>query len=146
VADLLTIGVDYSETVRMFEAFGFRAKSHCLAAAFITANAVKAQAQSTMAKGRPFTFQNVVVEPRRLADGYAVLMNRSVKDIGGPGGAAPAKTKKSAAHHVGKWLEFGTMWMRPRPWLFPAAASQESAHLQRVIDAVERAKADAGGG
>lgn len=144
MAELLTIGVDYSETVRMFEAFGLGAKAHIRAAAFITANAVKAQAVATMAKGRPFTSRNVVVEPRRIIDGYAVLMDRNVKDIGGPMGA-PSGTKKTQVHHVGKWLEFGTVHMRPRAWLFPSAQTQEATYLQRVIDAVDRARVEAGG-
>jgi hypothetical protein len=145
VAELLTIGVDYSETVRMFEAFGMKAQARVLAVAFITANAIKAQAVDTMRKGRPFTSRNVAVEPRRRSDGYAVLMNRNVKDTGGASGAAFASAK-SAQRHVGKWLEFGTLKMTAKPWLFPAAAREESAYLQRVIEAVERAKAEAGGG
>jgi hypothetical protein len=145
--ELLTIGVDYGETVRMFEAFGFGAKAHVRAAAFITANAVKALAQSTMQRGRPFTFTNVAIEPRRVIDGYVVLMNRSVKDFGGERGARLATTPsgKRGEKHVGKWLEFGTVHMRSRAWLFPSAQAQESAYLQRVIEAVDRARVEAGG-
>lgn len=144
MADRLEIGVDYSETVRMFEAFGFGAKAHLRAVSFITANAVKVEAQARIAKGRPFTVKNVVVEARRSVDGYVVMMNRNVKDTGGLQGAAQNVSKKTE-RHVGKWLEFGTVHRTARPWLFPAADAQEGAHLQRVIAAIERAKAEAGG-
>lgn len=141
---LLTIGVDYGETVRMFQAFGFAAKSHCRAVAFITANAVKATAQANIPKRRPFTAGNVVVESRRVFDGFVVVINRNVKDTGGKQAAA-FKVSKKQERHVGKWLEFGTVLQRPRPWLFPAADSEEAAHLRRMIEALERAKTEAGG-
>lgn len=154
---LLEIGVDYGETVRMFEAFGFAAKSHCLAAAFIAANLVKAQAQANIPKGRPFTVHNIIVEPRRRADGYGVVMDRKVKDVGNlsvrratsafaEGKLRSAVTRAAKVEkHVGKWLEFGTVFMRSRSWLFPAATSQEATYVQLLVQALERAQKEVGG-
>ena len=146
---LMTIEVDPAAVVAALERLGPAAKGHCLAAAFITASAVKASAQATIPKDRPFTYANIAIETRRVGDGYVVMMNDKVKDPV-PARRRPVgpETRRKAApgqvKHVGVWLEFGTPSMRPRPFLFPAAGGQERPYLQRLAEALDQALSEVG--
>lgn len=138
-----TVEVDASRVLSGLRRLGDRASALCLSQAFVTANAVKTTAQSLIAKRRPFTYSQIIVDRNRRGDGYVVMMNDKYKD-----GDAPARNRRNRRRgpvrykqekHVGLWLEFGTPRMRPRPFLFPAAQSQERAHLSRIAESLDRA-------
>lgn len=46
--------------------------------------------------------------------------------------------------HVESWLEFGTVHMTAKPFLFPAARLENTAHDRRMREAIEAAIADEG--
>lgn len=140
MADQITVSIDLESLRAAFEKVGPNIRARCLAAAFITASAIKANAQSAMAKRRGVTYQHVAIETRRVGDGYVVQMDPKFKEpSGGSSGRQRSKTGKGGGmKHVGSWLEFGRIYQQPRPWLFPAANAQESAYLQRITDAVQR--------
>lgn len=157
VADqLLTIKIDTAALAADLGRVGDRALLNCMGAARRTADDVKALAQSNIHKRRPFTFKNIAIESRQVAHGYAVMMDRHVKDVPSVSGrralhAANArqvqrllKQAERQARHVGKWLEFGTVHQAPKPWLFPAGAAFESVYLERIARAIEQTVQEAG--
>ena len=147
---LMSVEFDIARTLAAFEKLGPAAKALCESASYQTALAVKADAQARMAK-RPadisdYTYLNVVIQ-RRNVGGHVVMTGDrvSAKESARRQSLGMKNWRKAykAEKHVGLWLEFGTRRMRPRPWLFPAAAAQESAHFQRIASAVERAANEA---
>ena len=139
----VSVTIDTKEILASLNRVGNRAQGLALAQAFRTASAIKSAAQSMIAKRRPYTYSLIVFEPTRRGNGYVVMMTDQYKD-----GTAPARhrsnrnrgaLKYKQEKHVGLWLEFGTNRMRPRPWLFPAASTQEQPYLAGLAESLERA-------
>lgn len=149
---LMSVEYDTSRVLSAFAKLGTVAKPLVESAAYQTALAVKAAAQARFPK-RPSgisesNWQNVVIQRRQIG-GYVVMTG----DVVGEKTTAyrramglknTAKSKYHAVKHVGLWLEFGTRRAGRREWLFPSAAAQETAHLRRIADALDRAVQEAG--
>lgn len=147
---VLKINVDPREVVAAFDKLGARLQPLLNSVSYQTALAVKAQAQRTIAKRRPYTVGHIIVAAMRNGRGYVVMMDDVVKDVEtdrrrAMGLKRMAKSKYHQEKHVGLWLERGTPHMRPRPWLAPAGDSQEGPYLQRLADTLDRALEEGGG-
>ena len=100
-----------------------------LPACLETANAIAREAQARVRRRTGHTAQQIRVEPMRdgVDTGFIVRAND------------PATRK-----HVESWLEFGTVHMTARPFLFPAARLENAAHDRRIRTAIEDAIAEEG--
>lgn len=146
----LLVDADPRDVLDALKRVGDAAQNLALAASFHTATAVKAGAISRIAKRRPETYKHVIFQGKNRGwPGFVVLMD----DVVPPDETArrrslgmkrTAKAKYFQVRHTGLWLEFGTVKMRPKPWLFPAARAEESAHLNRLADMLQRAIAEGG--
>lgn len=148
---LMTVEYDTSRVLTAFGKLGASAKPLVESAAYQTALAVKAAAQARFPK-RPsgisdFNYQNVVIQRRNIG-GYVVMtgdvVGRKEKARRQSLGMKNARSQYHAVKHVGLWLEFGTRRSGRREWLFPSAAAEETAHLRRIADALDRAVQEAG--
>lgn len=129
----LTVDVDASSLLKALDALGPAVGRHVKAAASVTADAIVKEAHGRIARraGGPtrarHTAEGIHKEETRSGDGYIVVVDQP--DMPGLPG----------------WLEFGTKYMSPRPFLFNSARLEEGAHLRRVADALQAAVDEAGG-
>jgi HK97 gp10 family phage protein len=123
MASDLTIDVDDAALLAALDAIPDAVRAHAKPAARVTADHIAAEAGRRIARRTGQTAGEITVEETHAGDGYVVFV--------GAGGAGRS--------HVGRYLEFGTVHMRARPFLFPSAQLEAGAHDRRMRDAVQDA-------
>lgn len=147
---LMTVEFDTARVLSGFKKLGGTATPLLESAAYQTALAVKARAQALFPRRKvgvsDQSWMNVVIQKRNIG-GYVVMtgdvVGRKEKARRTRLGMKNARSTFYAVKHTGLWLEFGTRKMRKQPWLFPAAAAEEGAHLNRIANALDRAVQEA---
>jgi len=145
VADnLFNAEVDASRVLAAFKTLGQRALPAVESASYQTALAVKETARKLIRSRPPAisrgTANSIGIEKRQIG-GYAVLMADVVREKETARrrslGMKNARSKLQQDLHVGIWLEWGTRHSRRFPFLFPAAGTQEGAHLNRLANSLQ---------
>lgn len=121
MAPLLTIDVDNTDLYAAFDALGAELDVFLKPVAFDTAQAIQREARARVRRATGATAAAITIEPTRDGTGYVVFVNQP----NNPGLAG--------------WIEFGTIKMSARGFLFTSARLEESGHLRRVGDAVQGA-------
>jgi len=85
----------------------------------ITADAVAAEAGRRVARRTGQTAASIVVEETYKGDGYVVFVKRSWMPM------------------LPRWIEYGTKFIEPRPFLHPSARLEAAMHERRVAAAIE---------
>lgn len=152
---MFAVVVEYDEIRRMLERLGPAAEAHCLGVAHMTAIAVKQEAVRRIAKGIPGeTYKHIIFQGKKMGwPGYVVMLDdvvppKETERRRAMGLKRIAKSKYYQVKHTGLWLEYGTKGRHrqgPRPWLFPAARTEEDGYLRRLSEALSRAIAEVGG-
>jgi HK97 gp10 family phage protein len=84
-----------------------------------TANRIATEARSRIRRRTGRTAAAITVALAYRGDGYVVY-------VGAP------------RTFVGRFLEYGTKFMSPKPFLFASARLEEAEHQQRIVEAVLR--------
>ena len=121
MAPLLTIDVDTADLFAALDALGREADAVLKPVALATAQAIQREARARVRRATGATASKITIEPTRDGTGYVVFVNQPEN----PGLAG--------------WIEFGTIKMSARGFLFTSARLEESGHLRRVGDAVQGA-------
>ena len=119
MAPLLTIDVDNAELYAAFDALGVALDAYQKPAAFATAQAIQREARARVRRATGKTAAAITIEPTRDGTGFVVFVNQPDN----PGLAG--------------WIEFGTIKMTARGFLFSSARLEESGHLRRVGAAIQ---------
>lgn len=123
----LRIDVDARTLIAALERFPAAAEHHCYRAARVTADRIKTDALSRVARRTGQTASGITVDTAERDTGFVVYAS-NVDEPGLPG-----------------WLEFGTKHMRARRFLFIAAMLEEGAHDRRMREAIQDAINEEGG-
>jgi len=118
------IGLD--ELLKALESVGAHAERHLKVAAYQTALRVASEARARVRRATGATAQGITVEETHAGDGYVVFPHRPDQP-GLPG-----------------WIEFGTVKMTERPFLFNSARLEEATYRRNVQQAIGFAIEDAG--
>lgn len=117
----MTIDVDNAELYAAFDLLGAQLDACLKPAAFVTAQAVQREARARVRRATGKTAAAITIEETRDGTGYVVFVNQPDN----PGLAG--------------WIEFGTIKMTARGFLFTSARLEENGHLRRVAEAVQAA-------
>jgi hypothetical protein len=120
VADRMTITVDPAPLLAALEAVPAAVQALLKAAAKITAEAIATEARARVRRRTGRTGDAITVEETHDGTGYIVFIG-------------------DRRQHIGSFLEFGTKFMTPFPFLFVAARLAERAHDERARAAVQAA-------
>jgi len=121
MAPLLTIDVDNTTLFAAFDLLGHELDAFLKPAAFVTAQAIQREARARVRRATGATSNAITIEPTHDGTGYVVFVNQPDS----PGLAG--------------WIEFGTIKMTGRGFLFTSARLEESGHLRRVAAAIQEA-------
>ncbi|HXD16399.1 MAG TPA: HK97 gp10 family phage protein [Vicinamibacterales bacterium] len=121
MAPLLTIDVDNAELYAAFDALGAELDAFLKPVALDTAQAIQREARARVRRATGATANKITIEPTRDGTGYVVFVNQPEN----PGLAG--------------WIEFGTVKMTARGFLFTSARLEEGGHLRRVAAAIQEA-------
>lgn len=124
MADSLTVTIEDTASPE-FDQVAELIAVYTLAAAEITADRIASEARGRIRRRTGQTAEAITVEDAYRGDGYVVLVGRR-------------------RHHVGRYLEYGTRFMRPRPFLHASARLEEAAHDRRLREAIQAAIDEAG--
>lgn len=129
MSDLLTIRADATALVAAVDRLGDSLSARVNAAAKETADAIADEARRRVRRRTGRTMEMIRVEPTGDDEraGWIVRANDRA-------------TKK----HIDSWLEFGTIHMTAKPFLFNSAALEEGNHYRRLTEAVQDAIDDEG--
>ena len=137
MADAMLIAAEKERMLQAIARVGARAKAQIEAASLETAERVEEEMRRRIARSAgPWrgtdepTWQKIHHERARSGGGYVVMAFHS----GGKGSGG-----RTSQHHVDLYLEHGTKFMAPQPFLWPSASAEEAAHLRRMEAAVEAA-------
>lgn len=126
MAPLLTIDADASRLIAILDQLGPAALKHTKPAAKVTADNVKREAiarhkRQLLGPSTGQTAAGITVQEDYNREGYVVLSSRQ------------------QMYNLPLWLEFGTKYMRPRPYFFSSARLEEGAYDRRMRDAIQAA-------
>jgi bacteriophage HK97-gp10 putative tail-component len=116
----MTITVDPAPLLAALDAIPAEVHARCKAAAKITAEAIATEARARVRRRTGRTGDAIRVEETHDGTGYIIFIG-------------------DRRAHIASFLEFGTKFMTPFPFLFVAARLEERAHDQRIRDAVQGA-------
>jgi hypothetical protein len=116
----MTIDVDTAPLLAALAAIPEAVHAHLKAAAKITAEAIATEARARVRRRTGQTGEAITVEETHSGDGYIVFVG-------------------AGRQHIGSYLEFGTKFMSPSPFLFASARLEEGAHDRRAREAVQTA-------
>ena len=122
MSDDMTIDIDTAGLLSALTKLGPKADALVKSAAKVTGDRIAREARRRVARATGHTAEQIRVEETDDGKGYIVLAND------------PRDRK-----HIDKWLEFGTVHMTARPFLFASAQLEEGPHLKRVERAVQAA-------
>ena len=124
MADDITIDVDASEVLAMFEALGEAAEQHVHEASKITAQRLQQEARARARRATGLLAQSITIEEAGPPlNGYRVF----VADMG------------NRARMFAAWHEFGTRYMRAQPFIYSSVQLEEGPHLRLVEEALVEA-------
>lgn len=116
-----SVTVDAESLLQALRHLGPAAEPHIKAASRVTANRIADEARRRVRRRTGKTAEGIVVRD----------------DFTGKGSIVAAE--RNPFPNVPLWLEFGTVRMRPSPFLFNSARLEESAHLERIARALQDA-------
>jgi HK97 gp10 family phage protein len=125
MADRMTITVDHAALLKAMTDLGPAALRFTKAAAKVTADNIKREAQGRVARATGATGDAITVDETHNGDGYVVFVGNN-------------------RTHIGRFLEFGTKYMPARPFLFASATLEAGPHDRRMAEAVQDAIDDVG--
>jgi hypothetical protein len=121
MADKLTIDVDATGVLRMFNQLGEEAARLTKRVANVTAERIAEEARRRIRRRTGQTASGITVAPTSNGEGYVVYVQRPDK-LGLPG-----------------WIEFGTIKMEGRSYLFNSAEIERGPHERRIREALQEA-------
>jgi hypothetical protein len=127
--DEFTAAVDAELLLRSLDHFGAHVGAWLDASCLETAKAIVAEASRRIHRQTGETAAKIHYERGRYG-GYVVM----AYDTGGKG-----KGGRTRQHHVDLYLEFGTTFMYPRPFLLESARLEEGPHMRRLEEAAQKA-------
>lgn len=133
---LLTIDADATEVLAALDRVGPAAQLRVDAAAKATAAAIVTGAQGRVRRATGTMAAAITSEPAEHG-GHIVFVDE-MTDPAGRWGAG------KRPHNLPLWHEHGTRYITEQPFIGPAAALEEGAHLRRVIDAINGAIEETG--
>jgi hypothetical protein len=147
MADGISISVDAKEALALFDRLGAAADYVCSEVALDTAKRIVAEAQRRVARATGETARGIHFEVTHDGKGYVVLMGDatmrettfsrlSARQNRIARGGRYARAKQ--VPHTGIYLEFGTKFHRPRPFLFSSAELEEGPHLRRLVVRIQQ--------
>lgn len=116
MADGLTISVDAKEVLALLDRLSASAQFVTREVCLDTAKRIVAEAQRRVARATGVTETGIHWELTRDGKGYVVLGYQAGKQ-----------------EPVDYWLQYGTKYMRSRPFFFSSALLEEGPHLRRLI-------------
>jgi hypothetical protein len=127
----LTLTVETEDTIRAMRAVGYSTEQFTLPAAKITADNVQRAAQARVRRATGKTADGIVVtrytDPKTQTQGYQVQATRDWMP------------------NLPLWIEYGTKKGDPHshtqaaaPFFWPAVALEQSAHTERMAEAVQQ--------
>jgi hypothetical protein len=124
MADDITVDVDATAVLAMFEALGEAAEKHVHDASRITAQRLQQEARARARRRTGLLAQSITVEEAGPPlNGYRVF----VAEMGNRSRMFPI------------WHEFGTRFMSPQSFMYSSAALEEGPHLRLVEEALVEA-------
>lgn len=124
---LMSIEVDSAGLIAALDRLGPSVEARLKAAARVTADNIAKEARNRVRRRTGHTAAQIRVEEMTEKAGYVVRAN----DL---------STKK----HVESWLEFGTVKMSAKPFLFVSARLENPSHDRRMREAIQDAIDDEG--
>lgn len=121
---MLGIEADSAALIAALDRFGDTAELFLLPACLETANAVARGAEARVRRRSGHTAQQIRVEPMSDGEGKGYIVRAN---------------DPSSKKHLESWLEFGTVHMTAKPFLFPAAEVENPSHDRRIREAIEDA-------
>jgi Bacteriophage protein of unknown function (DUF646). len=121
MAPLLTLTTETAELFAALDALGDEAAALVKSVAQDTAVRIQREARARVRRATGATANRITIEETHDGTGYVVFVNQPDN----PGLAG--------------WIEFGTIKMTGRGFLFTSARLEESGHLRRVSQAVQDA-------
>lgn len=117
----MTITVNTADVRRNLADLVDAMKDRTREASSTSADAVVREARSRVARRTGETMEGIHAEPSRDGKGFVVLVTRV------------------APRQVPYWLEYGTVYMDPQPFLFASAELEDAAHYDRTRAALDAA-------
>lgn len=117
----MTIDVDNTDLYAAFDQAGAELDPFIKAASYVTAQAIQREARARVRRATGGTASKITIEEARNGVGYVVFVNQPEN----PGLAG--------------WIEFGTIKMSSRGFLFSSAQLEQGPHLRRLSEAIQEA-------
>ena len=120
MSDTFTIDVETTALFAAIDEIPEAVHRHLKAAAKVTADRIATEARGRIRRRTGQTGEAITVEETYSGDGYVIYVGNK-------------------RQHIGSFLEFGTKFMTPKPFLFASARLEEGAHDRRAREAVQAA-------
>ena len=120
MSDTFTIDVETTALFAAIDEIPEAVQRHLKAAAKVTADRIATEARGRIRRRTGQTGEAITVAETYNGDGYVIYVGNK-------------------RQHIGSFLETGTKFMSPKPFLFVSARLEEGAHDRRAREAVQAA-------